>query len=173
MSSKGKEDRKGFTLVEIIVAAGLSFVVIAMIMSSFLALSSASRGTAYYHQMHSDVRHAIDVIGKDIVSSSEIVHIASGTGVVLRVIYPSGTGTVAYIVVGETLKRDASGFGPTTLATGVDDVTFQMYNKEGLSTTNEEDAFFLDVKIEMSQEGVKNTYRDVLQVRHRMRNKGI
>jgi hypothetical protein len=59
------------------------------------------------------------------------------------------------------------------LASGVDRVTFTLYDASGALISDPADAYFVGVEMALETQGVRNSYSDKLQMRSRMRAKGL
>lgn len=165
---------QGFTLVEMLVALTVGSLVTIIILSSFRSLSTSLAGTENYRDMHHDVRYAMDVMRRDITKGSSVSEcVASNRLVMLVESAASNTVSVAYNLASNSLARTEASGSANTLATGVDKVTFTLYDKLGAITSVPADAYFVGVKMEMKTRGVREVYADELQTRNRMRAKGL
>lgn len=164
----------GFTLVEMMVALATGTLVTIVILVSFGRLSASLKATENYRDMHHDVRHAINLMRRDITKGAGVSACVSSNRLEMTV-QNSGTNTVpvVYSLLSNNLVRAESSGTPVTLATGVDKVTFTLYNQAGVLTSDLSDTHFVGVKMEMKIRGVRDTYVDELQVRSRMRAKGL
>ncbi|MDP6526586.1 MAG: prepilin-type N-terminal cleavage/methylation domain-containing protein [Kiritimatiellia bacterium] len=172
MRAKILRCEQGFTLVEVVVASVIGFVAIALVMQSFLSVSSTSAAVTSYRDMHSEARHALDIITRDIVAASEVSNYTESSLLDITVVLADGTQGVRYYLLNEDLHR-VLGDVDTVLATKVAAIRFGLYTESSGSTTDPARAHFVDVKIEMAEQSRRNTGTDVLQVRQRMRNKGL
>jgi prepilin-type N-terminal cleavage/methylation domain-containing protein len=75
---------RGFTLVEVLIAATLSAFVLAGVLSSFLFISRTSFRASAYSEMESEVRRGLETIARDIRNASD-VHWNSAQSVTLTV----------------------------------------------------------------------------------------
>ncbi len=166
--------QQGFTLVEMMVALTVGALAAIVILYSFGSLSTSLKAAEHYRNMHYAARHTIDVMGKDIASGSNVSACVSSSGLTMTVMRSDGsTVPVVYNLSGNSLSRSEDSQSSVTLATGVDKVTFTLYDESGTNnvTATPANAYFVDVKMEMKTQGVRNTYTDVLQTRNRMRVK--
>ena len=166
--------KQGFTLVEILVALATGTLVTIIILASFGMLSTALKATENYRSMHHDVRYAINLIRRDITRGAGVLACVPSARLEMAV-QNSGTNTVpvVYNLSGNCLFRTEASGPSVSLATGVDKITFALYDPAGVLTADPAGAYFVGVKIEMKTQGVRDTYADELQVRSRMRAKGL
>lgn len=167
--------KRGFTLVEMMVAVTLSALSMVLILSSFLAISTSLAASSHYREMHHEVRHAMDLLRRDITRGSGVSQYSALN--LLTVTTTAGVSTnaisVAYTFASNRLFRAEASGTPVTLATGVTGVSFALYDDSGAGTTNLANAYLVGVKIGMKRQGVRTAYEDVLETRNRMRRKGI
>jgi hypothetical protein len=111
---------------------------------------------------------------RDITRGSGVSDCISSNRLVLTTVV-SGTNTVsvAYNLSGNSLLRTETPGSTSTNATGVDKITFTLYDASGEVTADPASAYFVGVKMEMKTQGVRDTYADELQIRSRMRAKGL
>jgi len=168
--------QQGFTLVEVMVALAVSTLVTIIILYSFSSLSTSLAATGHYRDMHHDVRHAMDIIQREITSSSEVSQCIASSRLSINTTrsgVSTGSVSVVYNLSSNVLSRTAGTGSAETLATGVAGITFVLYDASGATTATPADAYFVGVEMEMQTRGVQNTYEDKLQIRSRMRGKGL
>jgi prepilin-type N-terminal cleavage/methylation domain-containing protein len=174
MKAEISKMQRGFTLVEMMIALTVGALVTIVILFSFRSLSTSLKATEHYRDMHHDVRHAMDVMRQDITRGSAVSSYASSNRLAMTV---EGSNTnlvsVVYNLSSNSLSRTEASGSTNTLATGVDRVTFTLYDESGAVTTDPASAYFVGVKMEMKTQGVRTTYADELQTRNRMRAKGL
>jgi prepilin-type N-terminal cleavage/methylation domain-containing protein len=164
--------QQGFTLVEMMIALTVGALAAIVILYSFGSLSTSLKATEHYRSMHYAVRHAMDIIGKDIIRGSNVSACVSSNNLTMTVMLNSNTTvSVVYNLSSNSLSRTEASQPSVTLATGVDRVTFTLYDASGVVTVAPTNAYFVDVKMEMKTQGVRNTYQDELRTRNRMRVK--
>lgn len=78
-----------FTLLEVMIAAALSTLVLAGVMSSFLLITRTSFASNSYSQMEAEARRALEVLGQDARNARDI-HWNSGQSVTLTLSTPTG-----------------------------------------------------------------------------------
>jgi prepilin-type N-terminal cleavage/methylation domain-containing protein len=101
----GRSLRRGFTLVETMIATGISSIVLSGMMSSFVLLGKNSFNAANYSVMESESRRALESFAQDARMADNITW-NSGSSVTLFLPSPSGNTVVTY-------TYDASTTGPT------------------------------------------------------------
>lgn len=174
MNSVNAKKKRGFTLVEMMVAVTLSALSLALILSSFLAISTSLAASAHYREMHHEVRHAMDLLRRDIIRGSGVLQYSASN--LLTVTTTAGVSTnaisVAYTFASNRLFRAEASDPSVVLAKGVEGVLFALYDVSGAGTTNLADAYSVGVKMGLKRQGVRTAYEDVLETRSRMRRKG-
>lgn len=133
---------RGFTLVEVLIAASLSTVVLAGVMSAFLLVGKTGYAASNYSEMETQTRRALDIFGSDARKAVDIrwnsaqsitLSVATSTNATTLVTYAydtdasSATYGCFYRVLG-----DASSTQPRRkLVTGVaSDFAFQRFKLE-------------------------------------------
>ncbi len=176
MKTQASKMQQGFTLVEMMIALTVGALAAIVILYSFGSLSTSLKATEHLRNMHYGARHAIDIIGKDIIRGANVSACVSSNNLTMAVVCIDSTGfvvtnSVVYTLSSNSLLRTEASQPSVTLATGVNKVTFTLYDTEGVVTAAPASAYFVDVKMEMKTQGVRNTYTDELQTRTRMRVK--
>lgn len=162
----------GFTLVEIMVAAVIGMLVIAISMSSFLALSRAAAGSVNAAFVHSQLRLGMDRVTSDLIGASEITTWYPKSHVIFNVLTPSGSesrilyhyryGNLFYVFRGDQWK---------VLMENVDGVTFTLYGADGAETAVAGDAVSIGVRISGTRQWARERYSDEVYTRVMLRNK--
>ena len=139
--------RRGFTLVELLIATILSAIVFAAIFSAYIFMARNLTRMANFQQQQVQNRKAFFVVGQDVSGASVLVN-ASPTILVLTIpappppsLDPPTTITYTYDGVAHTLTRQAVGPAPSTyvLLSNLTNFTFAYYDKSGIPngfTTN-------------------------------------
>lgn len=105
---RGRNGRRGLTLVEVLIASSLTALVFAGVLSMFLFLGRTGANVANYADMETQARVALERFGQDVrqangitwnSASSVTLHV-SGTAIVYA--YDSGNGTFSRTVGGLT-----------------------------------------------------------------------
>lgn len=164
--------RQAFTLVEMMIASAIAFVAIALSISSFMMLASATTSSALYTRMHGEIRHAMDMIERDFRAGIRVAWAYAGhlDRIVLLIKTTAGDEYVYYYKTGTTLYRWKSG-QLREIAQGLADVEFEMVDDSGNSTTAIGSAAAIDVTLDASSTVLSKTHNDVLRTRIVMRNK--
>ena len=174
MKTQNQRMQRGFTLVEMMVALTVGALATVIILSSFRSLSTSLAATGHYRDMHHDVRHAMDIMRQDITKGSSVSECVSSNRLAMIVKgADSNLVSITYNLSSNSLSRTEASGTPVALATGVDQVTFTLYDAAGAVTTDPSGTYFVGVKMEMKTRGVRDTYADALQMRSRMRAKGL
>jgi prepilin-type N-terminal cleavage/methylation domain-containing protein len=172
MKTQTSKMQHGFTLVEMMIALTVGALAAIVILYSFGSLSTSLKATGYFRDMHYGARRAMDTIGKDIIRGTNVLECVSSSRLAITVM-PSNSISVSvvYNLSSNSLSRSQDSEQPVTLATGVDQVTFTLYDANRVVTVDLASACFVDVNMKMKTQGVRNTYTDELQTRNRMRGK--
>lgn len=173
MNINAKSNSGGFTLVEIMVAAVISFAVIAMGMQSFLHLYRASLMTSAYSQVHAEIRHSMDLINRDVMASSSVTVYSATNDLTLACELSSGQILVRYYVQDRKLYRSVDGTNALALGENISGLSFTMITASGSPTTVLADAFFIESVVDATIGVGKHTCNDVLKARTLMRNKAL
>lgn len=162
----------GFTLVEIMVAAAVGMLVIAMSMSSFLALSRAAAGSVNAASVHSQLRIGMDRVTSDLIGASAITTWYPKNYIIFNALTPSGSESrILYHYKYGKLFYTLRGGKWTVLIENVDDVTFTLYDADGDETTVPVEAVSVGVKISGTRQWARESYSDEVYARVMLRNK--
>lgn len=171
MKNSTRKMKSGFTLPEVMVTTIIGVTVIGLILTSFVHLSRTATMGKAYRDMHQNLRHALDIISKDIHAASEVQSGSSSTDIRLTVVRPSGSQTVRYYLSGADLHRVTTAGGDSVLATGISSVDFDLYTREGAGTTVESSAYVVETSLAGTSTVVRYSCADSLCTRVLMRNK--
>lgn len=116
MKQKDKNRKKGFTLIELIVAIAIFIVVISVVLSLFVTGLKGYRKVIAIQNVQDNARHLLEFISKEIRMSE----INSATSTTLNITRPNGENVIYFFttetVDGKTLGRinreDSSTSGP-------------------------------------------------------------
>lgn len=173
MRSREPRARRGFTLVEMMVALSVGTTVLILVLSSFRSLSTSLAATGHYRDMHHDVRHAMDIMQKDITRGSGVSQCFTTNLLAMTTLSgSSSSAAVVYHLTSNVLFR-TEGSATNVLAVGVSGLSFTLYDVSGDATADPAAAYFVGVNMSMQTHGVRDTYADALQTRIRMRAKGL
>lgn len=170
----------GFSLVEIIIGAGLSAFILAGTLSTFLFLGRSSANIQNYADMESQARRALEIFSHDARQAGAIIWTSS---IQITITVDAASVVYAYSAVsGSFTRTDAS--GTRTLITGITPgtFTFRPYNLSGVPlplTTPDELAaagtntkqLQLSLETERSQQTAVTATNAVLSARFILRNK--
>jgi hypothetical protein len=186
--SRTKPASRAFTLVEIIVSTGLSSLVMAGILSSFVLTGKNSYNAASYSVMEAESRRALATFTEE-VRMAENVTWTSETCVTLSVVGSGGSYLVTYAydsgTSGATAKsfyRQLGAVGSTSparvLVYNVTDFAFRRYkviNGTDYSAANDLETKQIQITLRTVRTGITtvNTTNAVLSARVVMRNKHV
>lgn len=134
--------RRGFTLVEVLIAASLSTVVLAGVMSAFLLVGKTGYAASNYSEMETQTRRALDIFGSDVRKAVDIrwnsaqsitLSVATSTNATTLVTYAYDTdpASATYGCFYRVLGDAASTLPRRKLVTGVaSDFAFQRFKLE-------------------------------------------
>lgn len=159
--------RGGFTLVEVLIAVTLSVFILAGVLSANLQVIRGGVRLAQYAEMDSQVRRALDFLGRDLKSASNLtwnnssdltLTIPSGSGTTAQVTYAwtaaSGTffrvaGASSAVVAGRLeLVR-----GIPVLPDGSAGVTFARFTRDGVAATTDAATKSVQINLTVSRSG--------------------
>lgn len=147
----GKFGRRAFTLTEVIVAATLSLIVLAGVLSANLQVIRGGVRIGQYVEMETQVRRALDFLGRDLRAASAIKW-NSASDITLTI--PAANGTTAQVTYAWTSTSQAffrvAGASSATVvgrlelirgipaqAGGASGVTFARYDRDGVAATTD------------------------------------
>lgn len=184
----GPPSRRGFTLVELMVATGLSSMVLAGVLSSFVLLGRNSYNAANYSVMEAESRRALETFTTEARMADNITWHSSNS-VTLSVMGASGSYLVTYAydhgVIGTTaqslyrkLGAADSGNPPLVLVHQVSDFAFRRYkvvNGADFTATNDLETKQLQITLRTVRTGVTTVKATnaVLSARVVLRNKPV
>ena len=172
MNHRHTETRRGFTLIELMIAVSLLILIVGMSSAAYIQLIMGASTATKCSEMHSTLRHAMDVMSRDIYAATNITTRTS-TYLGITKVTTGGTRTIAYTYDASTeilYRKTASGSVP--LAEGITGMTCTMYQADGVSTTPvEASAYSIDVLLTAEADVRGQTFDDLLQMRILLRNK--
>ena len=160
----------GFTLLEALVATSLGTILLALVMSSVLSLSYSSASAVAYRDMHANIRHALDVMSRDVADAAGVAACTPASSITLSVVTAVGTNAQQYYLSGQSLHR-ALGASDYVLASGIAGVGFTFRTGTGAATTNIGQADTVEIALTATSRVVRYAYSDVLRTCVQMRNK--
>lgn len=174
--------RRGFSLVELIVAAGLGSVILVAVLSSFLFVGRTTVALTNYTDMETEARNAIETFAQDVRMSANVLwNSANSVTLTIRQSGSSTTATYAYDPVNRRFTRTATG---TTriLISNISDFSFTAYNidSDALSLASITASTHLATKqiqialeTERANPGLVRNTNKVISARFVLRNKHV
>ncbi|MCX6953391.1 MAG: type II secretion system protein [Verrucomicrobia bacterium] len=142
--SKPRDTRRAFTLVELMVAAGISSFVLAGVLTASMQLMRSGVRLAQYSEMDSQLRSAFEQLGVDLKAASAFtfnsatditVTVAKSDGTTAQYTYAWNSSTkIFYRVPGAS---SASTSGRLQLASGVSALAFSRFDTSGNSASTD------------------------------------
>ena len=161
---------KGFTLIEVMVAAAVGLLVIGLVLVSFITLSVSSTADARYATMHHGIRNTLDRMSRDIHSAEAVTACSALSSFTIRAVTESGTESITYLLDGDTVyRRTTTRKKPLTDKVAAMQVT--MYSSDGAATLSVTEAAALEVALLVSNKVVRLDQTDALRMRATLRNK--
>lgn len=167
--------RKGFSLVEVMVATSLGMLVAGAIFSSFLFVARSSVSIINYAEMNSESRSGLEIFGRDIRSARAISSGFSTTGFTIT---RFDGNTVRYVYrstdTAKPLVRISSSGDETVIMEGVEDLNFFYYNLQGMEATVPLEVKQIQLQLKLIRKTISldNTDR-VVSARFILRNKKV
>lgn len=171
--------RRGFTLVEVMVSAGLGSLVLAGVLTAFVFFCRTAFSLSYYSEMEADTRVALARFAQD-ARQTNAANWQSQTSLVFQV---NGTNvTYTYDAAEKTFTRTEGG-RTEVLASSVNAFSFKAYNikMEPLNfssaslTTLSAATKLIQIDLDMSREAgsSKLATQQILSSRYVLRNKKV
>lgn len=167
-SNREAGGQNGFSLAEVIIASGLSGVVLAGILSTFLLIGRTGYAASGYSEMEAQSRRAIETFGADARKATDIrwnnsqsvtlFTVTSGSAVTAQTYaYDSSPGSPTFRCFYRMAGDASSGATRTVLARDVEpDMTFQRFklevpNGESNIATNDLETKQLQIKMRLNR----------------------
>lgn len=167
--------KRGFTLVEVMVAALISGVVLATATGSLLFLAKSTAGIANYQEMNMTTRYTLELFASDARMTAD-VNFATSTTVSLEVYDSSGAlETVIYSYDPDNAQFSRTVGGATRiLLSDVDSVDLKYFTLRRDETTVLVEMKEIQLQVVMSRNvlNVGNT-NEILSARFMMRNRSV
>ncbi len=168
--------RRGFTLVEVLISAGISAFVLTAVLMAFLFLGRSGANIQNYNDMEGQARRALEFFAQDTRQASAITW-NSATSVTLNV---DGV-LVTYQFLSGSFSRQVGGGAFTPLVTGVISFSFKAYSITGteLSLTDLAAAgrstkqLQISLRASRTSRTVASATNTVLSARFILRNKRV
>lgn len=172
-----RRSARGFTLVELMVASGLSLVLLAAVLSTFLFLVRGGLRMAFYRDMETQSRLVMQQFGADARQATQIVWNNANS---LTFTVEGEPVTYAYNAVDHTLSRTRTGRPAQVLASGVAAFAFTAYDYSSTalsigapsaSTNAATKIVQLDIDMSRSRSDVRASHQ-IISTRYMLRGKG-
>lgn len=170
MKNRVRDETRGFTVIEVMLAMSIAVVTLGILLTSFLYVSDASASAATYNLMHANVRHAIDVMERDLHAGVDVLTYASDDDMTFSSLTVSGVVTTRYYVVDKKLHRVVNG-DDQILASGIKDLDLILFSDLDKVTTNSAEAYVVEIRLYTEVEVRSRLHTDMLQTAIRLRNK--
>ena len=131
-------DRRGLSLVEVLVATTLLGLLMTAVIGSYVFLLRGQQSLHSYGEMNADSRNLLELLSRDAKSATAVTNFTT-TSLTLTV--PTDTAghtadvTYEFDSTNSTFTREVSG-ASTTLATGVETLTFRYFNSNNAATSS-------------------------------------
>src|SRR5260221_8001007 len=114
VSGRHRRLQRGMTLVEMLIAVGLSVIVMASLMTMVVFVSTSFKSISNYSVLDEKSRNALDVMGRDIRSAAQVVAYATNYVVLTN----SDTSGFSYVwsPSATTLTRNFTNASPRTVS---------------------------------------------------------
>lgn len=174
MSERGPRKR-GFTMVEVMVAAALLSVCTAMAMAGFIRVINATVASVKCAEMHRELRNGLARMSRDVMEAEVVYDYGSGTFLILQ--KPLSTGGIVYVyylVYENYLYRFQSNRpGSEILGDNFAYLKARYYDLNGDPITSINSATLVQIYLggKATNRGV--TYTDQVETRVRLRNKQV
>lgn len=134
--------RAGFTLVEVMISAAISGLILAGVLSAFLMIGRTGYLSSSYSELHAQTRNALDVFGEDVRRAADLRWNSDQSITLSLVTSGSGLSQVTYAYDGDQRSANhgsfyrktgdaASSATPRVLLRGLaPDFTFRRYKLE-------------------------------------------
>jgi Tfp pilus assembly protein PilW len=114
---------RGFTLVELLISAGLAGFILTAVLSSFLFLGRSGANIQNYNDMEAQARRALEFFAQDVRQASSITWNSTTE---VRLIVDSASITYGYHAASQQFRRNG-----VALVTGVTAFEFKAFNITG------------------------------------------
>lgn len=125
---------RGFTLVEVLIAATLSSFILAGTLSAFLFLGRSGMNLRNYNDMESQARKSLEIFAQDTRQASSVTW-TTAESVTLVVPDAGSTTNIYYTYASGTFTRKTTS-GTATLLSGITNFTFSAYDINGTAITD-------------------------------------
>lgn len=123
--------RHGFTLVEVMISAGLASFILVGVLSCFLFIGRSGANLWNYNDMEAQARKSLEYFAEDTRQASSVTW-TSSTSLTLVV----ESTNITYTFSGTSFTRQVGTAAATTLITGITTFSFLAYDITGASITD-------------------------------------
>ncbi len=123
--------RRGFTLVELLISAGLGGFILTAVLTTFLFLGRSGANIQNYTDMESQARRGLEQFAQDVRQASSITWTSSSS---VTLVVDSTNVTWAH--ASGTLTRQSGTAAARTMLTGITSFTFKAYSISGTEITD-------------------------------------
>jgi len=131
VSRHGFKSRLGMTLVEMTIAVGLSVIVLASLMTVAVFVNTSFKAISNYADLDKSSRNALDIMGRDIRTSSGLISFATNSIALTNL--DTSSFTYRWDSTATTVKRYFTNLNgtvdTTTLLTNCDYFSFSIYQR--------------------------------------------
>lgn len=136
--SSPRARQRGLSLVEVLVATTLLGLLMTAVISSYVFLLRGQQSLHHYAEMNTDSRNLLELLSRDAKSATAVTNFTA-TSLTLTVPQDTAGHTVDVTyeldAASSTFIREVSG-STTTLATGVESLTFRYFNSNNAATAS-------------------------------------
>jgi prepilin-type N-terminal cleavage/methylation domain-containing protein len=187
-TSRTKNTRRGFTLVEVLVSSSLATIVMSGVLSSFVLMGKNSYNAANYSVMEAESRRALAAFTEEARMADNITWnsehsvtlsvVTSGSSYLVTYAYDSSSSGTTKKSFYRKLGASGSSSTPRLLVRDVTDFAFRRYkviNGTDYSATNDLDTKQIQITLRTVKSGITtvNATNAVLSARVVMRNKRV
>lgn len=179
--------RRGYTMVELIVATGLLGIVMVSMVGTFMVFASGSKGVAAYTEMSQQSRKALELFARDIRASEDVTEATQHNVVVVLpddAYYSGGTAQYTFDedlgIYSRIIRDDADAVTSNEiLLDGVEQFAFGYFDPLGQPLSYTQESLLLSVKsvqidAEMVRPVSQNEATDyIISARFMMRNRPV
>jgi prepilin-type N-terminal cleavage/methylation domain-containing protein len=173
-SDRQHQTRKGFTLLELLVAMGISSMLLIGIFSSAIFISRSSLATTDYAGMDSEARIALEVFAREVRMASNVSSFSSDS--VTLTVQNGGTSydvTYTYVPGIKAFYRAYGTADQQLLVSGITNFQFSRYTLLHTPATNDLETKQLQLELRSIRSGPAKSFtsNNVVSARYVLRNK--
>jgi prepilin-type N-terminal cleavage/methylation domain-containing protein len=166
--------RRGFTLLEVMIAGVLFSICTAMAVAGFSQVINSAVGSVKCAVTHRGLRYAMTLMSRDVMEAEQVYDYGSGEFLILRKPTDTGYVYIYYLVSYNKLYRFQSNTsGSEVLGDNFDYLTVKYFDLNGQPITSWGSAMIVDIKLGGKTTNRSNVYTDQVETRVRLRNKQV